>query len=236
MFVNAQKSCAEGVDLTNGQESLPAMYGRADLCASLAIWRTMMKRIKSHKRQGLTLLCIGLLACGSVLAEKPSRSGGGYEHKSGNDDMRSGSGSNNDGGHDNSNHKHRGHDRDDGNYSDRSHNDTMDHNDRNRSVYFDDHHRNRIHEYYSQQIHSGHCPPGLRKRNNGCLPPGQARRWQIGQRLPRDVVFYDLQPQILAYLDPPPPRHRYVRVASDILLIAVGTGMVLDAIDDLDRY
>jgi hypothetical protein len=25
-------------------------------------------------------------------------------------------------------------------------------------------------------------------------------------------------------------------VASDILLIAVGTGVVLDAIDDLDRY
>jgi hypothetical protein len=29
--------------------------------------------------------------------------------------------------------------------------------------------------------------------------------------------------------------YRYVRVASDILLIAVGTGMVVDAIEDLGR-
>ena len=27
------------------------------------------------------------------------------------------------------------------------------------------------------------CPPGLAKKNNGCLPPGQARkRYQVGQR------------------------------------------------------
>ena len=27
------------------------------------------------------------------------------------------------------------------------------------------------------------CPPGLRKKDNGCMPPGQARkRWNTGQR------------------------------------------------------
>jgi Ni/Co efflux regulator RcnB len=36
-------------------------------------------------------------------------------------------------------------------------------------------------------------------------------------------------------LGAPPAGHRYVRVATDILLIAVGTGMVVDAIEDLDR-
>jgi hypothetical protein len=30
----------------------------------------------------------------------------------------------------------------------------------------------------------GGCPPGLAKKNNGCLPPGQARKLAIGQRLP----------------------------------------------------
>jgi Ni/Co efflux regulator RcnB len=34
-------------------------------------------------------------------------------------------------------------------------------------------------------------------------------------------------------LGPPPPRHRYVRVAADILLIAIGTGLVIDSIEDL---
>jgi hypothetical protein len=31
----------------------------------------------------------------------------------------------------------------------------------------------------------------------------------------------------------PPPGYRFVRVASDILMIAIGTGMVMDAIYDL---
>ncbi|WP_294120507.1 hypothetical protein [Sphingomonas sp.] len=33
----------------------------------------------------------------------------------------------------------------------------------------------------------GGCPPGLAKKNNGCLPPGQAKKlYNIGQRWPRD--------------------------------------------------
>ena len=35
------------------------------------------------------------------------------------------------------------------------------------------------------------CPPGLAKRNNGCLPPGQARKmFAEGQRLPTGYNFY----------------------------------------------
>jgi hypothetical protein len=31
----------------------------------------------------------------------------------------------------------------------------------------------------------GGCPPGLAKKNNGCLPPGQAKKlYGVGQRLP----------------------------------------------------
>ena len=33
----------------------------------------------------------------------------------------------------------------------------------------------------------------------------------------------------------PPPGYKYVRVANDILLIAIGTQMVIDAIQDLIR-
>jgi len=34
--------------------------------------------------------------------------------------------------------------------------------------------------------HGAHgCPPGLAKKNNGCLPPGQAKKlYNVGQRLP----------------------------------------------------
>ena len=32
---------------------------------------------------------------------------------------------------------------------------------------------------------TGGCPPGLAKKNNGCLPPGQAKKlYNIGQRFP----------------------------------------------------
>jgi hypothetical protein len=34
-----------------------------------------------------------------------------------------------------------------------------------------------IQQYYGTMIQSGHCPPGLAKKNNGCMPPGQAKKW-----------------------------------------------------------
>jgi Ni/Co efflux regulator RcnB len=67
------------------------------------------------------------------------------------------------------------------------------------------------------------------------MPPGQARKWNIGRPLPREVIYYDVPPALLVQFGRPPSGHRYVRVASDILLIALGTGMVLDAIQDLGR-
>ncbi len=104
------------------------------------------------------------------------------------------------------------------------------------SQYFGEESRISIHQYYGDRFRSGHCPPGLAKKGNGCMPPGQAKkRWMMGRPLPRDVIFYDLPPEVLVRLGPVPSRHRYVRVASDILLIAVGTGMVVDAIEDIGR-
>lgn len=102
--------------------------------------------------------------------------------------------------------------------------------------YFDDHRRDVINNYYADQFRSGHCPPGLAKKNNRCMPPGQARRWQLGKPLPADVIFHNLPEEVVVQLGPPPAHHRYVRVANDILMIAVGTGMVVDAIEDIGRY
>lgn len=93
-----------------------------------------------------------------------------------------------------------------------------------------------VRNYYRKHSRNGKaCPPGLAKKNNGCMPPGQAKKWNKGQPLPRDVVHYELPSQLVVRLGPPPAGHKYVRVASDILLIAVGTAMVVDAINDLGR-
>jgi hypothetical protein len=96
-------------------------------------------------------------------------------------------------------------------------------------------HRTYVHEYYAEQFRAGSCPPGLAKKRNGCMPPGQAKKWRVGQPLPRDVVIYDLPPELVVRIGVPPPGHKYVRVAADILLIAVGTSIVVDAISDLSR-
>lgn len=101
--------------------------------------------------------------------------------------------------------------------------------------HFGDRQHTIVRDYYTQEFRGGNCPPGLAKKNNGCMPPGQAKKWNRGQPLPRDVVYYDLPSQLVVRLGPPPSGHKYVRVASDILLIAVGTSMVIDAISDLGR-
>jgi Ni/Co efflux regulator RcnB len=106
---------------------------------------------------------------------------------------------------------------------------------RKRGVHFGDHDWEVVRDYYGGEFRKGKgCPPGLAKKRNGCMPPGQAKkRWTYGHPLPRDVVFHDLPPRLVLELPAPPDGYRYVRVVSDVLLIAIGTGMVIDAIQDL---
>jgi hypothetical protein len=101
-------------------------------------------------------------------------------------------------------------------------------------AYFDDRNRDAVRTYYASAGKGGKaCPPGLAKKNNGCMPPGQAKKWQVGQPLPRDVVFHPVPSQLVVTLPPVPVGHRYVQVAGDILLIAIGSKMVVDGINGL---
>lgn len=59
------------------------------------------------------------------------------------------------------------------------------------------------HGGYAYNVGGG-CPPGLAKKNNGCMPPGQARKlYRTGQRYPRNYgnlwtynqIPYDLRQQ-----------------------------------------
>ncbi len=102
--------------------------------------------------------------------------------------------------------------------------------------YFTDAHRHAVADYYHEEYRGGHCPPGLAKKHNGCMPPGQAKKqWNVGQPLPPSVVVYDVPPALVVNLGAPPAGQKYVRVAADILLVAVGTNMVIDAVKDLGR-
>jgi len=169
---------------------------------------------KFRKGGALAIFIAGILAATPSLADKPPWAGGGKGGKHGQKDW----------------HENR-----EGN--DWAHGGKPPHEQGGQAVrergYFDDHHRVIVHDYYAGQFQVGRCPPGLAKKHNGCVPPGQAKKWAMGQPLPRDVVIYGLPSTIIGQIGMPPAGYRYVRVANDILLISTGTRMVVDAILDL---
>ena len=78
--------------------------------------------------------------------------------------------------------------------------------------------------------HRRHCPPGLAKKNNGCLPPGIAKKYAVGSVLPPDVVTLPLPDSLLDLLGPAPRGYQYVQVDKDVLLIGEASKKVIDAV------
>ena len=94
-----------------------------------------------------------------------------------------------------------------------------------------------VYQYYRTEYSAGRCPPGLAKKGNGCLPPGQAKKlWVIGQPLPPAVVYQPVPPVVVQQLAPVPPGYEYVRVDDDVLLMDMTNRMVADVVNDLSSY
>lgn len=165
-----------------------------------------MKPTNLKIKSTLVLALAGILAIGPALADKPGWAGNGKSDRNERADQ-----------------------------PERRDGDQRSSRDGGRREHFQDNHRVVVREYYDERYRGGRCPPGLAKKNNGCTPPGLARNWRMGQPLPRDVVYYAVPQQLVLQIGPPPSGYRYVRVASDILMIAIGSGMVVDAIQDLGR-
>jgi len=170
-----------------------------------------MNCITVKTKFALALVIAGLLAVGPSIAGQPDWAGGKGKGK----------------GHDERSDR-----RDDDRGSKRD-------NDRDRHAdrrgHFEDRHKVIVHEYYTTSYRDGRCPPGLAKKRNGCMPPGQAKKWKIGRPLPREVIYYEVPQPLIVQIGPPPRGHRYVRVGGDILMLAIGSGMVIDAIQNLGR-
>lgn len=104
-------------------------------------------------------------------------------------------------------------------------------------VAISDRDRNEVYSYYRNQYAAGHCPPGLAKKNNGCMPPGQAKKmWSMNQPLPAGVLYDVLPRDLLGRLSPVPSGYQYVRVANDVLMMAIGTRMIVGALADLSSF
>jgi hypothetical protein len=89
--------------------------------------------------------------------------------------------------------------------------------------------RGEIETYYREQYsRSGNCPPGLAKKDNGCMPPGQARRWNAGSTLPADVVIVPVPSDLRVRLAPPIVGYEYGYVDGGVVLYAPETRLVVD--------
>jgi hypothetical protein len=69
------------------------------------------------------------------------------------------------------------------------------------------------------------CPPGLAKKNNGCLPPGQAKKFGVGDRLPSYLSRYNVPEQYRdRYYDDGNYSYRYED--DNIYRVNRGSGMI----------
>ena len=77
------------------------------------------------------------------------------------------------------------------------------------------------------------CPPGLAKKNNGCMPPGQAKKQGIvvGQAVPAGAV-YVIPQRVRTQLPPAPAGYRYAVVGNEVVLVS-NSNLVVDIIRGL---
>jgi len=101
-------------------------------------------------------------------------------------------------------------------------------------VIFAPNERELVRAYYVEHHGKGHCPPGLAKKNNGCLPPGQAKkRYVIGRPLDPAIVIAPVPRALEMRIGPPPSGYVYGMVDGDVVKLAVGTLLVVDAVNSL---
>jgi hypothetical protein len=102
------------------------------------------------------------------------------------------------------------------------------------NVVFSSPQRDAVRSYFVETHGRGNCPPGLAKKNNGCLPPGQAKkRYAVGQSLPGGIRIADLPRDLTVRLGPLPSGHRYGIVDGDVVMLVVSTRLVVDVIEAL---
>ncbi len=101
-------------------------------------------------------------------------------------------------------------------------------------THFNDQNRTYVRQYYSKNYGNGkRCPPGLAKKNNGCMPPGQVRNWTVGQPVPRGVTVYTVPQPVIRQLPAAPYGYRYVLLGGDVVLVQQQNNVIVDIIQGL---
>lgn len=91
------------------------------------------------------------------------------------------------------------------------------------------------HAYADRHDGPAGCPPGLAKKHNGCLPPGQAKKVYrdavVGRHVPPNAV-YTIPRDVRVTLPRPPAGYRYAVVNDQVVLVS-RTDVVVDIIRNI---
>lgn len=90
--------------------------------------------------------------------------------------------------------------------------------------------RVRIQAYFGDGYGQRDCPPGLAKKNNGCVPPGQAKKYARGDVVPGNIQLVVLPAELEVRLRPLPSGYVYRRVDGDVLVVAEAARKVIDIV------
>jgi hypothetical protein len=149
----------------------------------------------------------GALSIGAAQADKPSWAGHGHGNGNSHEVSDEGNGKGDDQG-ENEEHHHGKH-----------------HHDEVKLV---EHDRVVIREYIGHHRDKW-CPPGLAKKHNGCMPPGQLK-YKVGETIPT-TVHYTLVPRtVVRTWAPLPPDEIYVRTGGDVYVMDKTSRTILDAV------
>lgn len=91
--------------------------------------------------------------------------------------------------------------------------------------------RHAVSDYFATEHGRGKCPPGLAKKHNGCLPPGQAKkRYTVGRSLNQGIVYQQLPGDLGVRIGPAPTGYLYGLLDGDLIKMNATTRLVVDAI------
>lgn len=70
------------------------------------------------------------------------------------------------------------------------------------------------------------CPPGLSKKSPACIPPGQAKKWGVGDIVDWDNIHIVTQPGYYG-LSTPPDGDRYAIIDGQLVRVNRESGQIL---------
>lgn len=102
-------------------------------------------------------------------------------------------------------------------------------------IVFDNGAKQAVRSNYGSSYAGKSCPPGLAKKNNGCLPPGRAKKYNRGDIVQESATLCRIPGSLEVKLKLLPAGYVYRYVDGEVLVVAEAALKVIDAVVLLSR-